>query len=126
MSPKDQSGKDAGVLDYSSDSDDNDGDAPNNVPCRKDQSGKGAGVLHYGTDSDDNDEDARNDVPGVPESADDYDVLDNGTARTVLGVPAGADEQSGSDDNDQDGNEFCLNRTNVNNDEGASNVASSG
>jgi hypothetical protein len=92
----------------------------------KDQSGKGTGVLHYGTDSDNNDGDARNDVPGVPESADDYDVLDNGTAGTVLGVPAGADELSGSDDNDQDGNKFCLNRTNVNNDEGASNVASSG
>jgi hypothetical protein len=126
MSPKDQSGKDAGVLDYNSDSDNNDGDAPNNVPCHKDPSGKDAGVLDYGTDSNDNDGDARNDVLGVPESADDYDVLDNGTAGTVLGVPAGADEQTRSDDNDQDGNEFCLNRTNVNNDEGACNVASSG
>ncbi len=78
---------------------------------------KDAGVLDYGSDSsDDNDGDARSDVPGVPESADDvsgrtlspdqswkdYDVLDNGTAGTVLGVPAGADDQCSSDDNDQE------------------------
>ena len=111
-----------------SDSDDNDGDAPNKFPWRKDQSGKDAGVPDFGADSgsDDDDGDARNDVPRAHESADHYEVLDNGTAGTVLGVPAGADDQSVTDDNDQDGNESSPNPTNVNNDEGAGNVASSG
>ena len=111
-SPYDQSGKDAGLLDSSDgDSDYNDGDAPKKIPWRKDKAGKDAGVPDVGADS-----------------GSDYDDgdADNGTAGTLLGVPVGADLQSVCDDNDQDGNESSSNPTNVNNDEGAGNVASSG